>query len=944
MDGNLDRQAMTADLESMKKVGIGYVLFLEVNVGVPRGKVDMLSEEWQDLFSHAVKECERLGIRLIMGSGPGWAGSGGPWVKPEQSMLHLVASATETRGPSRFSGTLPVPENEPPFFGEWSVPDNLKKIRADYYEDQFVLAFPTPKVRKEITNIDEKALFQRAPYTSQPGVVPYLPTLASYPDIPGSAVDPTTIINLTDKMNPDGTLNWEVPPGNWTILRMGTRNNGAVTRPAPVPGLGFECDKFDTVAFDAHYDAYIGKLIRKSDPQKVSTGGGWTMIHIDSWEMGAQNWSPKFREEFTKRRGYDPLPFLPAYTGRIVGSEELTERFLWDLRQTSNELIMENHAGRFKELGRKNGFRLSIEPYDMNPAADLDLGGVADVPMCEFWSDGFGFNSAFSCVEATSIAHVQGKPVVAAEAFTAGHNEAWLQYPGRMKNQGDWAFCMGINRVVYHTFAHKPYGDNLRPGVTMGPYGVHWDRGQSWWELSDAYHTYMTRCQFLLSQGTAVADILYLAPEGAPQVFRAPASAMDGTDVLPDKKGFSFDGCSPMELIRNASVKEGRIVFPGGASYAILVLPDLPTMTPELATKLKTLSDAGALIVGNPPVKSPSLSGYPECDSVVADVFSQLHFVETHNHASLQENKELYPSYDFIAGILKTKGLAEDFTSGGSFRYIHRSLGDREVYFVSNRTDKTVRETTGFRSGTMKAELWDAVAGKIRTLEGLKRSGPVVELDLALDPYESCFIVFYPDDKVLADHAKSVADFPTFKTLKTIDGPWKVAFDTTMGGPAETVFESLSDWSQNPDERIRYFSGIARYSITFDMPELTAEERKSGIYIDLGKVNVMARVLLNGKLAGTLWTAPWRLEISEDLARKGNRLEIEVANLWINRLIGDEQKPYDGVANGQWPEWLLNGTPRTSGRYTFTTHHFWSKDSPLAESGLTGPVSITIRK
>ena len=359
-------------------------------------------------------------------------------------------------------------------------------------------------------------------------------------------------------------LNWNIPAGKWTIMRFGKRNNGAVTRPAPAPGLGFEADKFDTASFNAHYNTYIGKLINKVQPGISKTGGGWTMIHIDSWEMGAQNWSPDFREQFIKRRGYDPLLYLPVYTGRIVNSLEMSERFLWDIRQTSSELIVENHAGQFKKLGRRNGFRLSIEPYDMNPSADLDLGGVADVPMCEFWSDGFGFNSAFSCIEATSIAHVAGLPVVASESFTADSPEAWKKYPGNMKNQGDWAFCMGINRFFYHTFAHKPLPDKYRPGMTMGPYGVHWDRGQTWWPMAEAYHKYITRCQFVLSQGKAVADILYLTPEGAPQVFLPPKSALEGTSVMPDKKGYSFDGCSPVFLMKNAAVKDNRIVFPGG--------------------------------------------------------------------------------------------------------------------------------------------------------------------------------------------------------------------------------------------------------------------------------------------------------------------------------------------------------------------------------------------
>jgi hypothetical protein len=235
--------------------------------------------------------------------------------------------------------------------------------------------------------------------------------------------------------------------------------------------------------------------------------------------MGAQNWTPRFREEFKKRRGYDPLPYYPVYAGNVVGSVEVSERFLWDLRQTAQELVLENHAEHVKVYGKRNGLQLSIEPYDMNPTADLELGSVADLPMAEFWSRGLGFNSSFSCIEATSIGHVNGKSLIAAEAFTAQDNEGWKQYPGAMKNQGDWAFATGINRFVYHTFQNQFLADSLRPGATMGPYGVHWDRNQTWWPMVGAYHNYISRCQYVLQQGRTVADILYLTPEGSPHVF-----------------------------------------------------------------------------------------------------------------------------------------------------------------------------------------------------------------------------------------------------------------------------------------------------------------------------------------------------------------------------------------------------------------------------------------
>ena len=254
----------------------------------------------------------------------------------------------------------------------------------------------------------------------------FLPSLLIYPTTtPGSYVAKDSILDISKNLKADGTLDWQVPPGNWTIRRMGLRNNGAVTRPAPQPGLGFECDKMDTVAFNQHFQAFMGKLLQKTGAKDSKSSGGWKMIHIDSWEMGAQNWSDHFRQEFLKRRGYDLLPYLLTYAGTIVGSREISERFLWDIRKTAQELVVENHAEHFKTLGRRSGLRLSIEPYDMNPSADLELGAVADVPMCEFWSKNFGFNTSFSCLEATSIAHVLGKPVVQAEAFTAGNSEGW---------------------------------------------------------------------------------------------------------------------------------------------------------------------------------------------------------------------------------------------------------------------------------------------------------------------------------------------------------------------------------------------------------------------------------------------------------------------------------------------------------------------------------------
>ncbi|HOV78349.1 MAG TPA: glycosyl hydrolase, partial [Sedimentisphaerales bacterium] len=486
MDGNLSREGITADLEAMKQADIGGVILMEVDVGVLRGPVRFMSEPWRALFKHAVTEAERLGLQMTLNAGPGWTGSGGPWVKVEQSMQHLVASETKVTGMRRFNEILPQPKPRPPFFGP--VPPELEPLRSGFYRDVAVLAFPTPPDGPGITDLDDKALYVRAPYSSQPGVKPFMPAPAKDPTFPAIARD--RILDLTDRLDPNGRLAWDVPEGDWTILRFGRTTTGANTRPAPQPGLGFECDKFDPAALDAHFDAFVGTLLREIGPRPTDRKTGWTMLHIDSWEMGSQNWSEKFRSEFQRRRGYDPLRYLPAMTGRVVESLEVSERFLWDLRQTAQELVIENHAQRLKALGRKHGFGLSIEPYDMNPCSDLSLGGVADIPMCEFWAEGYGFDSAFSCIEATSIAHTLGRPIVAAEAFTSDSKEAWRLHPGNMKRQADWAFCMGINRLVFHRFAHQPWLDR-QPGMTMGPYGVHYERTQTWWPMIGAWHEYL---------------------------------------------------------------------------------------------------------------------------------------------------------------------------------------------------------------------------------------------------------------------------------------------------------------------------------------------------------------------------------------------------------------------------------------------------------------------
>ncbi len=975
MDGTLNRAGITKDLEAMAAAGIGSALFLEVNLDqesdapVPRGSVDFLSPEWLDLVAHAVAESERLGIDLILASGPGWAGSGGPWVTPEQSMRHLVSATVEVSGDGcEQSLALPVPPPRRPFFAD-SLPDDAVRRREAWYDDVAVLAFPggashfggepvATLGRRgqwgaywDFPAIDGRAFYYRQPISTASETERQFPTSSLY--VTGKddvAVDPATIVDLTGRLAPDGTLTWTVPDGEWTVMRLGMRNTGAGSRPAPIPGWGFEADKLSADAMAAHLDAYLGPIFARLGFDQARTApGGIKGLHIDSWEMGAQNWTDGFQAEFTTRRGYDPQPYLPCYAGVLVGDRETSERFLWDVRLTVQELIVANHIGFTKAFAHRHGLPLSLEPYDMTPAADLELALAADLPMCEFWGRGFGPDTIYSVAETTSAAHLLGQPVVPAESFTS-HLDGWRQYPGSVKGQTDWAFAAGVNKLMFHTFCHQPLPDGVRPGMTFGPYGSHWDRNQTWWPLSDAYHRYVARCSLLLRQGRPVADILYLTPEGAPQVFYPPASAYVVADSgLPDRRGHNVDACPPGWLSQ-ARVDHGEIVFPGGVRYRVLVLPQLATMTPGLLRVVRDLVAAGATVLGQPPRQSASLADQGAGDAAVRQLADEL-WGSGPTPATLTvrpfgdgriawggsvADGELYPAYELSADLV---GLPEDFASDGPIRYTHRVLDDgRDLYFVANRTAAPAAADCCFRVGGRAATLWHPVTGERYALPEARLAPdgrPVLHLGFA--PNESYFVLFEPGrsvDRPLPGDPCQVME---------LTGPWEVQFDPAWGGPDRPVrFDVLSDWTTNADDGIRHYSGAAIYRETFDLPQGVGQGGQGRLWLDLGAVGALAKVTLNGQELGVVWTAPWRVDITTAARTSGNQLEIEVVNLWINRIIGDQRLPEDGIHDGRWPEWLTGDVPRTSGRYTYATALHHQAGDPLVPSGLFGPVTLWV--
>ena len=614
LDANLSKDGMKKDLDAMSRAGIARAIMMEADLGGPKGNVNYLSEEWLEDWEFATSYANSLGVDLSMSVGPGWCGAGGPWIEPEHSMQHLRASETRVQGGKNVKIQLPAPEPRDPYFGRASLGPCEEQWR-NFYRDVAVLAYPAPKSDAKIPDWEEKALFIRHPYSSKPNVKPYLPNAIDDPDavqaLQDAIVPFDSILDVSEFMAEDGSFEWTPPQGEWVILRLGRRLTGQTTRPAPAAGLGLECDKFEKSGIEAHFNAFDAKVLERA---KFST------LHHDSWEMSAQNWSEHFRELFRERKGYDPIKWAPVLFGVPVQSVEASERFLWDLRNVAQQLVYENNVLRMKELAAERGLSFSEEAYDLNPAGDLYLFRAADMPMCEFWAKGFGFDATFSVVEAVSAAHTSGSQYVGAEAFTT-YLDTWRQHPGIMKRQGDWAFCAGVNRFFFHRMCAQPNDDV--PGMSLGPHGTHFDRTQTWFPLVDEYCRYIARVQALLQRGVPSVDVLFLDREDAPSVFEAPTLAFQPGEFK-DKRGYNFDACCPQTLIEQATIENGKIRFPGGAEYSLLVLPQSKEMSIELAQKILECAEKGVRVLGNPPERTHSLVNYPDDDLKLRELVDKI--------------------------------------------------------------------------------------------------------------------------------------------------------------------------------------------------------------------------------------------------------------------------------------------------------------------------------
>ena len=971
INGNMTSNGITADLEAMQRVGLGSVVLMEVSRGEPPGSVGFMTQQWRELFQHVLAEARRLRLEVTMNNSAGWEGSGGPWIKPEQSMQELVWTEINVSGPQRFEGRLLPPG-----------------ALNGYYRDVAVLAFPAADEHR-LPGIELKAAYSKTMVNKLRAS-----SLASVKNVPFTkAIECGSITNLSANMAAEGRLAWEVPSGKWTIMRFGHASNGVGMKPVPASGQGLNCDKLSSTGIEANFAGMMAKLVKDTGlrPEEIRQSG-LIGTHIDSWENGAQNWTANMPSEFERRRAYSLLPFLPVMTGRVVGSAEISERFLRDLRQTISELLIANYGRRMRELAKAHGLRFSCEAYN-GPCDDIPYGGESDLPIGEFWAPDAKLIE--TCKGMASAAHVYGKTIVGAEAFTANAKERGQEHPGSLKALGDQAFCVGINHFIISLSTHQPWEVDRRPGMAMGPFGIHYERTQTWWEWTAPWHEYLARCQFLLRQGLFVADICYLQPEAPPQ--RVGNHKREGHD---------WDECTADAVLTRMSVKDGRLELPDGMSYQILVLPDSRTATPQLLRKVKDLVAAGATAVGPKPLTSPSLSGFPNCDEEIKQLGDQLwgscdgDRVREHRFG-----KGRVVWGEAPGKCLRQSGVAADFTSDPALRYIHRRAGDTEIYFVANPQPQAVTAQTVFRVSGKVPELWWPDTGRIERAALWSQDGAVTRVVIPFGPAGSVFVVFRASARgedplmlakcdgkeILSAGSQSVGapgqplvevhcdqrgkewlattqsgnfEFVTasgkshrltiapLAPLMEVQGPWRVRFAANRGAPAEVIFDKLVSWSEQHHPGIRYFSGTATYTQTLNVPRTMLEDGRR-LYLDLGKVAVMARVKWNGRQLGTLWKPPYRADLTGFANPGENQLEVQVVNLWANRQIGDEQLPDDserlptGSSEHQpaglikaWPQWLKDGKPSPAGRYTFTSWRLWRKDDTLLESGLLGPVRL----
>ena len=817
-------------------------------------------------------------------------------------------------------------------------------------------------------------------------------TLTIYNDADeGDIIPIDAIINLTDKLEPGGILNWDVPEGEWTIMRFGYTSNGVEIYPAPYGGKGLECDKLSKEGTRFNYKYAIKPILGILGEDLI---GGIDCHHIDSYEAGWQNWTQSFQQEFNTRCGYDIIKHLPSLSGRVIDEEQKTEEFLWDFRHTISDLFIDNHFGNAAEISHRDGLMFSNEPYN-GPFNGLKAGSKADYPMIEFWfpdtqplKNRMRFHSVFA-------GRINNRKIIGAEAFTSAVPKVrWNEHPYMLKASGDFMYCSGVNRFVIHVSTHQPYiGQQFAPGYTISDLGTHFDRYNTWWEHgAKEYMEYLTRCQSLLQQGEHLADVLYFI--GGESPFNDTWHNNWGVkEYLPELPyGYDFDACSE-DVLLNLQVKNNLMQFPFGKNYKYLVLPVHGKVTTALLKKVMALVKDGATVVGSPVnFETPSLS-----DEIKYDKGERIRLIhELWGKASTAKGERKVGKGRVIWGtdfqtILSEDKLIPDFSYNTSedllINSTHRYTDDEEIYFVANGKQNPGWALCRFRISGKVPQLWDPYTGILKACKVYKANEDYIEIPIYFDPAGSVFVIFKEDkdennftsltkdgvditkgeklyvdlieggDKALIretgvyEFTKKNGRSNSF-TVSNIASPikftepWQVTFPKGWGAPEKIRFPELISYTEHTDEGIKYFSGTATYNTIINVPDNVLGDDQA-VFLELGRVEVIAEVIVNRKNLGTFWKPPFCIDVTSAIIAGENKIEIKVTNLWPNRMIGDEQYPadYKVFPEIELPDWVLDNEQRPDPRRkTFTTYPSWKKDDTLLPSGLIGPVRLKFAK
>ena len=689
ISGNVSKSGITKDLEAMKQIGIQETQLFNVHLGFPQGPVKYLSEEWLDLLKFSAEEAKRLDLELAFHNSAGWSSSGGPWVTPEHAMQTVISSEIVISGNQTFNDKLPQP-----------------KTKFNYYKDIAVLAFPKPKQSIRIDGLDYKMLSERI----RNHLLPDKKVISTE-----AIIQKEAIINLTSKLSEDGVLEWNVPKGDWVVLRIGHTPIGTTNRPAPPEAKGLEVDKMSKKAVDAYWEVGVQPIINKLGDLIGTTVNNCI---IDSYEVETQNWTTGFDTQFENLRGYDLTSYLPTLAGYYVDSGEVSERFLWDFRRTIGDLIAENYYGHFGELCHQNNLNFSVEP-SWGPFDNMQVGAKGDIVMCEFWSGGYPFFDSSKFV--SSIAHLNGSRIVGAEAFTG--IGGWDKHPATIKSIGDKAWAEGITRFIFHTYVHQPW--DVAPGLALSYHGFDFNRLNTWWTQSKSHLDYIAKSQFLLQQGNNVADVLYFTGDSSPNT----------AFLLPELKtlGYDYDMIGANKLAE-LSVKNGKIVTKFDVEYEVLLLPKSDWITAKTLKIIASLAEKGAKVIGTKPKESPSLTNYPQNDVYVEYTANELWDTKRIHDISIEmflEKNNISP--DFSTNVNKSADLS----------FIHRKTTDADIYFIANAKKERITFDANFRVANKQPELWNSETGEITTLAVWKtNNNETTSIPIVLDSEQSVFVVF----------------------------------------------------------------------------------------------------------------------------------------------------------------------------------------------------------